>query len=303
MVAAVSASIAPLLPAGMAPLFAADFTSAALASLLVTPLVAAVDKAIVQLASGSTPSVGASVVASLASMAKSPLSFARRPEFMLVFVVYFLTYLAANTMSTFCQATGHSEEIPKLISTTVTNVVSCITKDAMLAKIYGTGSGAIPLVTILLFTARDMMTIASSFTAPPKVSKYLQKSHDLPPSVADNVAQLVCPVAVQVVSTPIHLLGLGEHSLFTLYLHPPLLTLYSCSRHRPLQQPHRVRERESRERREHVPQRAERENGPHPSRFWDWRRQQPHYQAKIEELIEARLFHEEEEDEVNRPHK
>jgi hypothetical protein len=208
---------APAVAPALASLLSADIASAGLASLAVTPFVASVDKAIVMLASGQVKSVGASVTMSLMSMLQSPQAFMMKPEFIAVFVVYFLTYVSANCASTICNdVLSTSDTIPKLFSTTVTNVVSCITKDVILAKLYGSTGGVVPLITILLFSVRDLMTIAASFTLPPKVSRQLQRSPGLPPSVAENFAQLSCPVIVQVFSTPIHLLGLSLYNSPTL---------------------------------------------------------------------------------------
>jgi len=205
-----------LLPSTLSSLYLTDAASAAFAALLATPLVAAVDKAIVQLSAGQVASVGASVAASLQSMARNPLKFAARPEFLLVFTVYFLTYLSANFAETYCESADLSPAMPKLAATTVTNVCACITKDALLARIYSGGPArSVPLLTVLLFALRDMMTVAASFTLPPAVSSKLQEK-GLAPSPADNAAQVLCPVSVQVLSTPIHLLGLS------LYSHPSL---------------------------------------------------------------------------------
>ena len=138
-----------------------------------------------------------------------------RPEFLLVFTVYFLTYLAANVASTTCEAAEIDGAMHKLTATTIVNVVSCISKDAMLARLYSGGPArAVPIITLLLFTSRDFLTMLSSFTIPGKVSKKLQTKRwgSLPPVVADNASQLFCPCLVQVVSTPIHLLGLSHYN-------------------------------------------------------------------------------------------
>jgi hypothetical protein len=88
------------------------------------------------------------------------------------------------------------------------------------------------------FSFRDSLTIAASFNLPRKASVWLQYNYGMSKSTADKVAQLVCPVTVQVrpgycvcvcacvweeraavpystpqmISAPIHLLGLAFYN-------------------------------------------------------------------------------------------
>lgn len=76
-----------------------------------------------------------------------------------------------------------------------------------------------PLPTYALFTIRDCLTIFASFNIPPLLAPHIE-SRVLPKlgeGVRRNIgaasaAQFVAPAAVQLVSTPLHLLGLGLYN-------------------------------------------------------------------------------------------
>lgn len=72
-----------------------------------------------------------------------------------------------------------------------------------------------PLPTFALFTVRDCLTIFASFNLPPlfapKIETYM--SEEVKKYVgAASVAQFVTPAAIQLVSTPLHLLGLDLYN-------------------------------------------------------------------------------------------
>ena len=71
-----------------------------------------------------------------------------------------------------------------------------------------------PLATVGLFGARDLLTIASAFTVPPLLASALA-SGGVPPRRAEDAAQIVSPVAMQAVCAPLHLLGLNLYNMPT----------------------------------------------------------------------------------------
>jgi hypothetical protein len=100
----------------------------------------------------------------------------------------------------------------------------CVYKDSYFAKAFnGAASGPsptakIPKLSYALFAARDSLTIFASFNLPPLIAPQLAQ---LPPSVQkqfgrilstevgrNNTAQFLAPAAMQLFSTPVHLLGL-----------------------------------------------------------------------------------------------
>jgi len=78
----------------------------------------------------------------------------------------------------------------------------------------------VPRTSYLLFTLRDAITIYGCFVTPPLLA---QRLNDLPPTFKGNlsletfeartrVSQLLLPVLVQFVTTPIHLLALDLYN-------------------------------------------------------------------------------------------
>jgi hypothetical protein len=100
----------------------------------------------------------------------------------------------------------------------------CVYKDSYFAKVFNGAASSpspaakIPKMSYALFAARDSLTIFASFNLPPLIAPQLEH---LPTSLKrqfsrilsteagrNNTAQFLAPAAMQLFSTPIHLLGL-----------------------------------------------------------------------------------------------
>ena len=97
----------------------------------------------------------------------------------------------------------------------------CVYKDSQFAKMFGNSSASaarIPKLSYALFACRDSLTIFASFNLPTIIAPRLA---ELPTPVKEkfsrilstesgrtNTAQFLAPAAMQVFSTPLHLLGL-----------------------------------------------------------------------------------------------
>ena len=67
-------------------------------------------------------------------------------------------------MRTVCEKLKVNEEVPKFVIVTILNTGACVAKDAVFAKIFGSGPArAIPALTYALFYFRDMLTMLASF--------------------------------------------------------------------------------------------------------------------------------------------
>lgn len=71
----------------------------------------------------------------------------------------------------------------------------------------------VPLATYGIFLSRDTLTIAGGFTVPPIMSGLMQKSMGWEKKHSDKVAQLVSPMAMQLICTPLHLLALNMYNV------------------------------------------------------------------------------------------
>lgn len=192
--------------------------------------------------------ISGSVLNSLRSLAVAPHRFIFSRPFALVFILYSSTYLAANGLdtasSTFAMeptSTPESEQrkrthlqnsrdpayttsgTPKFLATSITNLSLCVYKDSQFAKYFGapTSTRPVPPMSLLLFGARDALTIFASFNLPaiiaPRMSLAGIGLQNIDQAWENHVsrasaAQFLAPAAVQVFSTPLHLLGLDLYN-------------------------------------------------------------------------------------------
>jgi hypothetical protein len=193
---------------------AVDVSTAFTAALTFAPLAAIVDTAIIRAANGSSPNMFATLLASL----RRPTSLLRDKKFLAVYAVYSATYGVANTAGTLAAAAKQDPAMPRFAATTVTNLSASIQKDALLSR-WTSGKAPLPAPTSSLacWGARDGLTVFASFIL---VEPATQLAHralpdefvEKSPNAARNTIQFALPVAVQWLSTPVHLLGLDLYN-------------------------------------------------------------------------------------------
>lgn len=186
---------------------------AALAStVVVAPIIAIVDKAIFSNASGKETLV-ASLRSSTADVLLRPMTFLRSPSFWWIWIVYGGTYTAANWITVACERSGRVPDAPKFVVSSVTNVSLSLAKDRAFSRMYGVvAPKPVPVPSLSLFAVRDSMSILASFILPSKIAANLHTQHGWDPARADVAAQLTVPLAAQIFSTPLHLLGMDIYN-------------------------------------------------------------------------------------------
>jgi hypothetical protein len=190
-----------------------------------------VDRSIVEKAANGA-SFSSCLMRSLRPVITRPHRFIFSKPFLLIFTLYFSTYATANTVDTFHSTTSAktasavSSGPTKFVATSAVNMSLCVYKDSCFARMFGAPSASpaatIPRLTYALFAVRDSLTIFASFNLPSIIAPKLA---DLPPEVKSrflrmlstessrtNTAQFLAPAAIQLVSTPIHLLGLDLYN-------------------------------------------------------------------------------------------
>ncbi|KAF2430759.1 hypothetical protein EJ08DRAFT_588363 [Tothia fuscella] len=198
-----------------------DATAAASAGVLVAPIITVIDRAIIENASGKR-SLGDSMRSSLRTLLFKPHNFFFSKPFALIFTLYTSTYLTANTIDTLSSTanstpyTTTTHGTPKFAATSLANLSLCLWKDTHFTRLFSpVAARPLPLPTYALFTLRDSLTIFASFNLPPLLGPKLPMQ--LLPAFMQNwrresVAQFLAPAAVQVFSTPLHLLGLDFYN-------------------------------------------------------------------------------------------
>ncbi|KAI5239409.1 hypothetical protein E4T43_06787 [Aureobasidium subglaciale] len=200
---------------------AADVASAASAAALVAPVITAIDKAIIENASGRQ-TLGRSLRDSFATLALRPHHFLFSKPFALIFALYGGTYITANILDTSAStmkakpASTTTSGPAKFLATSSANLSLCLYKDSKFAKLFGAATSSprpIPGPSYALFAVRDCLTVFASFNVPPLLAPMLPMSEGMQKHVsAVSAAQFLAPAAVQLISTPLHLLGLDLYN-------------------------------------------------------------------------------------------
>ncbi|PWY85904.1 hypothetical protein BO70DRAFT_217736 [Aspergillus heteromorphus CBS 117.55] len=227
----------------------ADLMVAAGSAALVTPAVMILDRLVVEKSSHNQPFFPAFRRHLWLSITQPATFLTSRPS-LLVWSLYTATFAAANATDTVLdQVYPHVDHAiagaATFLSTFLVNSSVGVWKDVRFAQLFGQSHGhshnhnhnhnqtpapkpvpaapapqrkilrfsrSIPFATYSAFLVRDALTIFGSFTLPGMVSG------SIPDSLASTepqkmlFAQLAIPAAIQLVSTPIHLLGLDLYN-------------------------------------------------------------------------------------------
>ena len=189
-----------------------ESAAAILSALSVAPAISIVDKAIVSNASGLEPLIPC-LINGIKTFIFKPIYFLKQPSFLFIWGVYSGTYVVANNIEAICERSKKNSFYPKFVGSSVANVTLSVLKDRAFAQMFGTGAPKpMPLSSMSLFATRDSMTILASFSLPGLISERMQNDMNFGKTSADNLAQLITPVSMQILSTPLHLFGLDLYN-------------------------------------------------------------------------------------------
>lgn len=162
-----------------------------------------------------------------------PTSFLTARPFRLITLVYFTTYITANTTDTLTStlsarpASHTTAGAAKFFATSAANMSLCLYKDSQFARMFGplkpptSGSPvaaiaqrSIPLASYALFALRDSFTVFASFNLPPRLAPLIPLSAEVEKQICSRAtaAQIIAPAGAQILSTPLHLLGLDLYN-------------------------------------------------------------------------------------------
>ena len=178
---------------------------------LVSPINTIVDRSVIESANGKTP-LWRGVANGFRSLVFSPQIFLRSYEFRWIFFVYSSTYASSN-LADHVIVNGIDPAIVKLVISFVVNTSTSLIKDKALAQAFGnTDARPFPMTSFGLFLLRDVVAMASAFTIPPILGKYISDKFGLEEKTGLRIGQLTSPLLVQFVGTPLHLLGLDFYN-------------------------------------------------------------------------------------------
>jgi len=189
-----------------------EVAAASAASFVISPLVAMIDQAITSQASGREK-ILPSLLNSFKFMCTSPVRFLRSPSVLIMMGVYTGTYSVANIVDASFERNGYNQNgSAKAVAVSAANITLINLKDVAYARLFGQGpSRPFPRLSMGLFVLRDATTVSATFSPLPGiVSK--QFLRPLGVSSPDTVAMLITPMSVQILSAPLHLVGLDLYN-------------------------------------------------------------------------------------------
>ena len=178
---------------------------------------------IMENASGRAP-LRQSILTSLRTLIFRPHNILFSKPTALIFLLYGSTYLTANAVDTTHAtldnkpANSVTAGTTKFAASSAANISACIYKDQVFVKMFGPVGAAprpVGMGSYALFAVRDCMTIFASFNIPPLLAPYFNErlSTDMRKHISGlSAAQFFAPAAVQLISTPLHLLGLDLYN-------------------------------------------------------------------------------------------
>jgi hypothetical protein len=192
--------------------FLLDLICGTICGLGIAPIVGTIDKGIFQNASGVTK-LSDSIKSTIKSITNKP-SILFSVEYRYIFLIYFGTYFSCNLIESFCIKNKINSDSPKFIGISLTNMILTLKKDRAFVKLFGSiQPKKVPLRSYSMWFTRDTISIACSFIAPGKIAGFLNKSKNWSQRKSENIAQLFCPVLLQFISTPLHLLGMNYYNI------------------------------------------------------------------------------------------
>ncbi|KAF9887089.1 hypothetical protein FE257_010583 [Aspergillus nanangensis] len=236
------------LPFGMyrnrlAEYLTADTLAAAGSATLITPAVMILDRLVVEKSSHNQPLLPAFRRHLWLSITQPATFLTSRPS-LLVWSLYTATFATANATETildevFPQVDHAIAGMSTFLSTFIVNSSVGIWKDVRFAQLFGQNhtttatkatppaasttavsqskilrstTRSFPLATYSAFLIRDALTIFGSFSLPAMVSASIPDSIASQEHLKILFAQLAIPASIQLISTPIHLLGLDLYN-------------------------------------------------------------------------------------------
>ncbi|KAJ5029049.1 fad-linked oxidoreductase [Bipolaris maydis] len=202
---------------------AGDVSAAFLSATLISPILTAIDRAVVENVSSTTRPLSTALKENLLCTIRYPKSFFAAKPFIYMWMLYAATYTTANSMNTLTSISMNKS--PEFLANSLIFIATCtvnvplgVCKDICFVQTFGgrppgpantpqtkpplppRSPTKFPKAVAATFLARDAITILGSFTLPPMLT------HRIPiadPAAQMAVAQLLMPVLSQLAATPV----------------------------------------------------------------------------------------------------
>ncbi|KAF2830231.1 hypothetical protein CC86DRAFT_286036 [Ophiobolus disseminans] len=203
---------------------AGDIAAAGISASLISPLITAIDRAVVENAASTRHPLLSTLKSHVICSFRHPRLFFAAKPFFYVWTLYAATYATANSVESAAKAvTSKADQVLvssiTFLSTCIVNVPLGVWKDVRFVQLYGRPNAQppsrpvkVPRIVGATFLFRDAITIFGSINLPPMLSPLLSDSYFASPAIKMAALQLSVPILSQVVATPVHLLALDLYN-------------------------------------------------------------------------------------------
>lgn len=193
--------------------FGVDFFSATVTAFALSPFVTTIDKSVAAWRSGRANDIMSTVRRGVVELFTKPHRYIARKEFLFVWGIYTATYATANCVLSASMMLGKQKRadaaVTTFAATTMVNVPGSVMQDRFFTRWFGTQTPKpLPFGSYGCFAVRDAMTVLASFSLPYLIADQCSNSDDERRNKIFVKAQLICPVIIQLFSTPLHIVGL-----------------------------------------------------------------------------------------------
>lgn len=189
--------------------FGVDFFAATVTALALSPFVTTIDKSVAAWRSGRSKNIMSTVRRGVFEMFTKPHRYIARKEFLFVWGVYTATYATANCVMSGSMMLGKQKRedaaLTTFAATTMVNIPGSVMQDRFFTRWFGAQTPKpLHFGSYSCFAVRDALTVLASFSLPHVIADYNSNGDDERRNEIFVKAQLICPVVIQLVSTPLH---------------------------------------------------------------------------------------------------
>ena len=180
-----------------------EIGSAFITSFIVSPIMTVIDTSIIK-SQFQQNSFFKNFQNTFSQYKNKQISFQK--PFNIMFGVYFSTYATANLTEYYCKKNSIDFQYPTLLSTSLVNIGGIAYKDKEYAKMFSNiKPKPFPILSIALFSLRDILTIGSSFVIKKELLKISEPSLDF-------FLSITVPITAQIFSTPLQILSMDLYN-------------------------------------------------------------------------------------------
>lgn len=174
-------------------------------SLIISPIMSIIDLSIIK-SQLHKQNIGKSISDNIIFYSKNKINFIK--PLAVMNIVYSSTYCTANLTEYYCKKNDIDYKLPTIFFTSFINIITISYKDMYYSKLLNKKLTKFPMSSNLLLGIRDrdVMTINACFIWKKDLINYLDNF--MMHNKSEILASFILPSAIQIVSTPIHIIAI-----------------------------------------------------------------------------------------------